>query len=72
LGDLTDFPWTAAAIGTVGQTNFLLPNWQYPAVFFRGILNTNTVPLWEAADPNNPTSVLRITIASPANGAVLQ
>ena len=73
LGDTTDYPWTLAAPGGVGQTNFILPNWEFPAVFFRGLLETNGIPLWEAADPNNSTNgILTITIASPANGAVLQ
>ena len=72
LGDGTDYPWTAAAVGTIGQTNFILPNWEYPSVFFRGLLDTNVVPLWEAANPSNATNILKITIASPANGAMLQ
>lgn len=73
LGDPVDFPWTMAAVGNIGQTNFLLANSGYPAVFFRGLLDTNVPPLWENANPNNPgTNILKITIAGPANGALLQ
>ena len=72
LGDPVDYPWTAAAVGNIGQTNFILSNWTYPAAFFRGLLDTNAVPLWEAANPSNPTNgILKITIASPANGSTL-
>jgi hypothetical protein len=36
-------------------------------------LDTNSVPLWELADPNNPgLGILSVTIDSPTNGAVLQ
>jgi hypothetical protein len=73
LGDAVDYPWTLAAPGAIGQTNFLFANWGYPAVFFRGVLDTNNPPLWENASPNSPgTNLLKITIASPANGALLQ
>ncbi len=71
LNDPVDYPWTAAAVGNVGQTNFILSNWTYPAAFFRGLLDTNAIPLWEAANPSNPTNILKITIASPANGSTL-
>jgi len=68
-----DYPWTWAAIGTPGQTNFLLNMSVYQTGFFRALLDTNAIPLWEAADPNNPgTGILTVTIDSPANGAVLQ
>lgn len=66
-----DYPWTWAAIGTPGQTNFLV-NSPYPDGFYRVILDTNAIPLWEAADPNNPAlGALSITIDSPANGSTL-
>lgn len=69
----SDYPWTWAAIGTNGQTNFLLDMSGYQTAFFRTILDTNSIPLWEAADPNNPAlGPLTITIDSPANGAVIQ
>jgi hypothetical protein len=72
LGD-PDYLWTMTPPGSPGQTNFLVANSGYPAVFFRGALDTNNPPLWENANPNNPgTNLLKITIASPANGAVLQ
>ena len=68
-----NFPWTFAAIGVPGGTNFLLVADAYPATFFRAVLDTNAVPLWEAADPSNPSSaILKVTILGPANGANLQ
>jgi hypothetical protein len=67
------YPWTAAAIGTNGQSSFILPIGPYPAGFYRAVLDTNTVPIWEAADPNNPNAgILAVFIDSPTNGAVLQ
>ena len=66
-----DYPWTWAAIGVPGQTNFIISS-PYPDGFYRVILDTNTIPLWEMADPNNPAlGVLAITIDSPANGSTL-
>jgi len=68
-----NFPWSFAAIGVPGGTNFLLEAEGYPTTFFRAILDTNAIPLWEAADPNNPNSaILKVTILGPANGANLQ
>lgn len=68
-----DFPWTFAAIGVPGGTNFLLDANGYQTTFFRAILDTNAVPLWESADPANPASpALQVFIYGPANGAVLQ
>jgi len=73
LTDPLDNPWTMAVPGSPGQTNFLLPNWGYTAVFFRGVLDTNNPPLWQASNPNIPGSpILNVTILSPANGSVLQ
>jgi hypothetical protein len=71
LGD-QDYPWTWAAIGTAGQTNFVVTP-IYQSGFYRAILDTNSVPLWEAADPNNPSAgILTVFIDSPINGAVIQ
>ncbi|MGA9779017.1 MAG: hypothetical protein WBS33_12175 [Verrucomicrobiia bacterium] len=68
----SDYPWTWAAIGTPGQTNYLVNGGDYQTGFFRTILDTNSVPLWEAADPNNPAlGPLTIYIDSPANGSTL-
>jgi hypothetical protein len=68
-----DYPWTWAAIGTNGQSSFQVNGGTYQTGFFRTILDTNSVPLWELADPNNPAlGPLNITIDSPANGAVIQ
>jgi hypothetical protein len=68
-----NYPWTYAAIGSTGQTNFMLNMGAYQSGFFRGLLDTNSIPLWEAADPNNPgAGILTVFIDSPTNGAVLQ
>ncbi len=68
-----DYPWTWAAIGTPGQTNYLVNMTVYQTGFFRTILDTNSVPLWQAADPNNPgAGILTIFIDSPANGSLIQ
>ena len=68
-----DYPWSAAAIGATGQTNFLLDMSGYSAGFFRVYLeDTNTIPPWKAADPNNPSlGVLAVTIDSPTNNSTL-
>lgn len=69
----TNFPWTFAAIGVPGGTNFILDADGYPATYFRAVLDANTVPLWEAANPSNTNSpILQVFIYGPANGAVLQ
>jgi len=63
------YPWTWAAIGTPGETNFVVTS-PYPSGFYRAILDTNSVPLWEGADPNNPAlGALSISIDSPTNGS---
>jgi hypothetical protein len=68
-----DYPWTWAAIGTPGQTNYVFDMGSYQTAFFQTILDTNSVPLWEAADPNNPgAGILAVFIDNPANGTVLQ
>ena len=69
-----NYPWTAAAIGSTGQTNFLLDMGDISSGFFRVLLeDTNGIPPWKAADPNNPSlGVLAVTIDSPTNGVVIQ
>jgi hypothetical protein len=72
LGDSVDYPWTWAAVGTPGQTNFLVNMGIFQSGFFAGILDTNVIPLWEAADPHNPSAgILNVWIDSPTNGATL-
>lgn len=72
LGDTVDYPWTAAAVGTNGVTNFTVNIGPYPAGFYQVILDTNAIPLWEAADPHNPSAgILNVWIDSPANGSTL-
>ena len=73
LGNALDYPWTAAAVGSTGQSNFTVNIGPYPAGFYRAVLDTNSIPLWQAADPNNPgAGILTVFIDSPTNGAVLQ
>jgi len=68
-----DYPWTVVAVGAAGQTNFLVNGGDYQIGFFQALLDTNSIPLWEAADPNNPgAGILSVFIDSPTNGAVLQ
>jgi hypothetical protein len=68
-----DYPWAPAAIGTTGQTNFLLDMTPFTSGFFRVLLETtNSIPPWKAADPNNPgAGVLAVSIDSPTNAAVI-
>jgi hypothetical protein len=73
LGNTADYPWTVAALGTNGQSSFTVPIGPYPAGFYQVLLDTNAIPLWEAADPNNPSlGILAVTIDNPTNGMVLQ
>ena len=66
------YPWTWAAVGTNAQTNFLVTG-VYQTGFYRAILDTNSVPLWELADPNNPSAgILTVFIDSPTNGSLIQ
>jgi hypothetical protein len=68
----TEYPWTWAAIGGTGQTNFTLDMTVYQTAFFRALLDTNSIPLWEAADPNNPSAgILTVFIDSPTNGSTI-
>ena len=67
-----DYPWTWAAIGTNGQSSFQINGGVYQTGFFRTVLDTNNIPLWELADPNNPgLGILTVTIDSPANGSTI-
>jgi hypothetical protein len=67
------YPWTAITAGTTGQTNFLVPVPQFFTGFYRAEWDTNSVPTWIAADPNNPaTGPLAVFIDTPANGTVIQ
>lgn len=67
-----DYPWMYAALGTTGQTNFMLNMGDYQSGFFQALLDTNSIPLWEAADPNNPgAGILTVFIDSPTNGSNL-
>jgi hypothetical protein len=67
-----DYSWQWKAIGTPGQTNFLVTG-VYSTEFYTAILDTNSVPLWKAADPDNPAAgILTVTIDSPANGFLIQ
>ena len=73
LGDSTTYPWTIAEVGSTGQSNFTVNIGAYPAGFYRALLDTNAIPLWQAADPNNPSAgILTVFIDSPTNGASLQ
>jgi hypothetical protein len=73
LGNTADYPWTIAAVGATNQTAFTVAIGPYPAGFYRVALDTNGIPIWELADPNNPgAGVLAVFIDSPTNGAVIQ
>ncbi len=70
--DNPTYPWTAAVIGTNGQTNFTV-SMPYATGFYRAVQETNGIPIWQAADPNNPgAGILAVFIDSPTNGAALQ
>jgi hypothetical protein len=67
------YPWAFSAVGTNGQTNFLVTPGSEPQAFFRAILGSDQdldgVPDWLDANPNDPTiGILTITIDSPTNG----
>jgi hypothetical protein len=65
--------WTCIATGALLQTNFMVNIPGYPAEFYRAIWDTNAIPYWMLADPNNPaTGALTVFIDCPTNGAVLQ
>jgi hypothetical protein len=68
-----DYPWTAIAAGTTGTTNFYINLGEYYTGFYQAIWDTNAIPVWEAANMNNPSAgILTVYIDSPTNGAVLQ
>ena len=59
--------------GVSGQTNFAVDMGQFATGFYCAILDTNNIPIWELADPNNPNSgILTVFIDSPTNGAIIQ
>lgn len=67
------YPWTTLVVGTNGQTNFIVSAATYPNGFYQAVWEDAGIPLWEAADPNNPgAGILAVFIDSPANGALLQ
>jgi len=67
-----DYPWTVAAVGTNGQTNFFFDGEGYSSGFFMALVSTNGIPPWELADPNNPgLGILAVTIDAPTNGTVI-
>jgi hypothetical protein len=73
LGNPAAYPWKAAVIGSTGQTNFIVNMSVWQQQFFRVLVDTNGIPIYELADPNNPSAgILAVFIDSPANGAVLQ
>jgi hypothetical protein len=73
LGDTANYPWTVAAVGTNGQSAFVVPVGLYPAGFYLALLDTNAIPLWQAANPTNQSlGILAVTIDNPTNGASLQ
>ena len=70
---LLGYPWQAIAVGNTGTTNFSVPIGTYPTAFFMVNWDTNTIPLWKAADPNDQAAgVLTVWIDSPTNGMVIQ
>ncbi len=72
IGNTAAYPWSAAAVGNIGQSNFVLNMNGLQTGFFYGLLDTNAVPLWEEASPGTPgSSILKVTITSPANGSTL-
>jgi hypothetical protein len=72
LGNTATYPWSAAAVGNIGQSNFILNMNGLQTGFFYGVLDTNAVPLWEEANPGTPGSpILQVNIISPANGSTL-
>jgi hypothetical protein len=67
-----DYPWTIANVGGPNHTNFIVNLGTYPSGFYRAVWDTNAIPLWEAADPNNPSAgILSVFIDSPANGSTI-
>jgi hypothetical protein len=70
---LINASWTMVTNGVSGQTNFAVNMGQFATGFYCAILDTNNIPIWELADPNNPNSgILTVFIDSPTNGAIIQ
>ena len=68
-----NYPWTVAAVGYTGQTNFTVGTSGSQTGFYMVWVDDNAIPLWEAADPNNQSAgILTVFIDSPTNGALLQ
>jgi hypothetical protein len=70
-------PWSIAATGALGATNFWLSRGPYQSSFYKAEWNDRDrdgIPSFKDADPNssNVNGVLTITIQSPLNGANLQ
>jgi hypothetical protein len=64
--------WQMIAVTNGTYTNFTVSTTVYPTGFYRVSSDTNAVPLWEAADPNNQaTGILNVWIDTPANGTTL-
>jgi hypothetical protein len=71
--DNPNYPWSWVAAGSTGQTNFMINMGVYQTGFFQALMDTNGIPLWEAADPKNQSAgILAVFIDSPTNGAVIQ
>jgi hypothetical protein len=67
-----NYPWQRLTNGLIGQTNFTVTIGPEMTSFYQVVLDVNTVPAWEAADPNNPSAgVLEVFIDSPINGSNL-
>ena len=65
--------WQVIDAGNTGVTNFFEPATQFSTGFYRAEWDTNAVPSWIAADPNNPAAgPLAVFIDTPTNGAVIQ
>lgn len=72
LGDTASYPWTVVTVGTNSQTNFMVNIGDYYTGFYRAVVDTNAIPLWEAADPSNPgAGILNVWIDRPADEATL-
>ena len=65
--------WTLVTNGPTGQTNFIVNAGPFSTGFYRALIDDNSIPIWELADPNNPSAgILTVFIDSPSNGAVIQ
>jgi hypothetical protein len=65
--------WTLVTNGPTGQTNFIVNTGPFSTGFYRALIDDNSIPIWEMADPNNPSAgILTVFIDSPSNGAIIQ